>query len=707
MGTKVTVGDEIVMARRDVSWVTMAGESAYVGSFEVHENAARRLEIRAKSGETFTLLMAPDGLDPLEVNGLHLIRSTATNHENIREIHLADKRWLFARTYLERAYNIRRRTGERRLVREGDDPVELTQIVDDVHYQPWSLFPRENPADRWVARDVIQDVIDSLDPTDSVFSSSLDRQQAVEGLTISENGDSALSRAMALMPGASHFIDPETTGIFVYDTRDQSEDALISGASPPFRGPALSVISDRSYVRPGQMLVFFSREVELKFTSRTDAGSVVRDSRTMENVAPIPDFQLEVGGRTLPNGTYVTFDELIAAWAADPSPSQLAIPEIPAISHSMIREYWFIPGAFQEIVTATGIDPDPILASRIAAIQQHYHQTFRIDRRFLDRLAVVQDTRVGILDDEDGTRAKAVAYTDWTVLYPLRAGSGGLTGNPDDSRFSATFSGFNDTLADARVAPCDVSVVDSDQGIIRLDFKLDPYGQIADIHPGAAEGRPGLDVPYADAREEAAARRGSMAQELRLSDAFQCSVVLSVVPGAPNDERKMHIEVVEPAEAFALLGVNQAPECNGPTMDLRVGPHLETARIAWQDSAEEAFDDLLGLNNAVFGSVAGLPDLINPDRVHDLAVAYAASMYASMVDRREGQYNGPWSPGLLPTGSIAAVEHSIDTDGTASCKLHLPMSVDVEDPLALLPESLRRSILGLVKINTAMASVSP
>lgn len=694
--TNSTLGGERLLAIGRVGWSLISGTDPHIRTFEMEAGAAQRVLAQTRSGQTLELSIEVPGRVPLKIQKLYALSGgPSAAHPQILEVLVADRRWLLPRLYVERVYNLRRRTGERRILREGDAPEQLAQVVDDVHFAAWSLFPRDNPTTRWSARNIVADVLERLVPGDWEIAPSLSREIDVEGLLISDPGPAALRRALGLLPGADVYVN-ETGKYVVYDRRDGGEETVLGNADPPISGPLLTRKSDLRLSRPKRVRVRTVPELELRLDSRSEGGTVTEDTREIENVLPVPDFQLTMAdGRIVPQGSWERVDDVLTAWTNDVRPGQTVV-----LSHDIIQRAWFNGGFFQAFVQLAGIEPDLILARRVAAIYEHYRQTWRVDRRMMDRIASLQAVRVGILDAETATRAPAVVYGDWTVIYTLRGGVSEQTRQL--SRFADTFDGYATSLADARIAPAVVSILDPEQGIIQFAYELDPHARLAQVAPGKALGRSAADneLPVADPREERQGGRGLLASHLRLESAHQVATILTIVPGAPNDERRLHEEIVEPAEAFKALGIDSAPPCDGPEWEIRIGAQLETARFAWRDDNAAAVEDLLGLTGSNPGGTARLGEPVNKDRLRALAVANAAALYARFVDRHEGELHTALSPGIRPTGSIAAVTHTLDPNSGATTEAILPTEVDAEDPIALMPESIRRQILGLVDIHT-------
>lgn len=699
MPTIATLGGEQLLTSHRIGWILKGGSRPYQRTFQLPRAAAERLLAITRSGGTIDLMIHPEGYEPLVIKKLYALSAHATmDHPDILNVLVSDRRWLWPRIWIHRAYNIRRRTGERRILQEGGVPDQLAQIEDDVHYQPWSLFPRDAPSTPWTARQLVEDVLEELVPGEWTIATTLTRDLGVEGVVIDDIGPSALIRALGRLPGDELYQHPDGK-IVVYDQRDGSEAAAVAAAGPPVAGPPLSTKLDLRATRPARVRVKFTREVEARFDSVAEGGTRVEDAREMINVAPVPDFTLTVGGRQVPQGTWLSIDELFTAWNADPRP----VGTTWVWSHANVQAMWFLPQVLQIIMQGTGIDPDPIAMRRVVAINAYYRQVYQIDRKFYDRIAKFVAVRASILDTEIGVRAPAVAYSGWTQLFNRRAGAADIV---RVTRFVESVAGYATRLADARVAPARVSILDGDQGIIRFTYQLDPDGRLAYVAPGESVGRAIADneLPEADPRREAQSDLGTTIDACRLSPNHSVATVLTIMPAAPNDERRLHEEVVEPSEAFAALGL-PAPECNGPEWTLRVRPALETARFAWQDDNATLLDDLLGLTGSPAEADPGaLGDPLNLDRLRALAVGAAAALYARMVDRIEGQLNCGWNPGLVPTGSIAAVEHTLHPNGDAITSAILPDEIDVESPMGLMDESIRRQILGLVAPTTGLGS---
>ena len=702
MATIATLGGEHLPITQRVGWTIRTGTRPAMRYFQLPLAAAERLLTVARDQGTVDLVVHPEGLDELLVTRLSPLSIHASQeHPDLVALLVADRRWLWQRQWIHRAYNMRRRTGERRILQEGGIPDALAVIEDDVHFAPWSLAPRDNPTQEWTARQIVEDILETLVPGEWEIDASLTRTLDVEDVVIDDIGPSAALRALGRIVGDGLYVRPEDAKVMIYDMRNHAEEAVVASAGPPIAGLHLARKLDLSAIRPQRVKVLITPEIELRIDSVIEGGTTLEDVREMINVAPVPDFTLVVGGRTLPQGTWVSIDELFAAWNANPRPTDIPI----AWSHTLIQQTWYLPHVLQVLVQGGGVDPDPIAERRLATIMSYYRQTYRIDRKFIDRIAKLSHTRVGILDDELGVRAPAVAYSGWTEVFNRRAGAADIV---RISRFVNSVDGYAALLADARVAPAKVTVLDGDQGIVRITYQLDPDGRLAYVAPGLSQGRAigNNELPEADPRREAADDLGTMAQDCRLSSGHRVAVVLTMQPAAPNDRRRLHEVTVEPGDVFPRLGLG-TPACLGPEWFLRVRPGLETARWAWQDDLSDEVDELLGIAGSPDGAgTAALGDPLNIDRVRELAISSAAALYARMVDRIEGQLNVAWSPEILPVGSIAAIEHVLNPDGSAITSIALPDEIDIESQLSTMEESVRRQMLGLVSREAGVTAVT-
>jgi hypothetical protein len=365
--------------------------------------------------------------------------------------------------------------------------------------------------------------------------------------------------------------------------------------------------------------------------------------------------------------------------------------------------------------------PDVNWALRIAAIRQNYRTLYRINRHWMDRFLAIRANLAATIDPVTGLRAKARVYNSFSmkpsergvIADRARSAMGiNVISHPGDVGYPNARGTATDPLANGRHAPAEMVIVDPDLGLVQLQFRQDALGRWAEMIPSLVDNIPTADV---DDRSRVRAWNESDLNTKRgipeLTPTHFCSLLFSAIPASPNDERQLYAVEVSPSDVkSAYPGLGELGPCNGPEMELRVGPSVTTARFAW-------FDELKHLTEEAFGvfataarelEVASLtadgrkenPDttkelLTNEDELKAVAVATAAVVYSGNIDRLQGQRTVRMLPGVVPAGNLQAVTHRLGTSGDATTTLALPAEPPKLDVFAMMDHATRRTLMRL------------
>jgi len=273
-------------------------------------------------------------------------------------------------------------------------------------------------------------------------------------------------------------------------------------------------------------------------------------------------------------------------------------------------------------------------------------------------------------------------------------------------------------LADGRPAPAKLQVVDSDQGIISFAFLPDPLGIYQTTVPGmmtlgetteSSDGRPKEAGPTADIDDisrpisfNAISVRHEAPQ---LSSPYKVAVLLTAVPANLNSNRNIYLyrvtkspsDVAKFLPASARAGLEAA---NGPELEVKVNPSIETARVGWTDSAAGDIEASFGLRGDVTPNID--PLVINKSADNQggasldaISTALAAQVYASFTDRYQGARGAPLQAGAEPAGYVENVSHRVSPQGAAVTGIQWPQKLAQIDVFSLLPDSTRRIVLRL------------
>lgn len=726
---KATIKDLPILASSPVSWTLRQGIRPNVQGFDMTPAHAATLEASRGPVE----LVIGDN----KFQFLYVVAVEAGPNPNIRRVMLADRRIWWSYTFIRRVYNLRRNVGVKRM-KDPASPPENLSVLPSVWYAPWSLKDQSPgaapPGAVWTPIEALRDIVERASTAEKqAFGSSPGVSIApevgqkldalpIEDLLILENGDQALLRLFRYLPSVDVYIDPAGSARFESKASGKEANEVKKG------GPTLTVDGDYKLVsnrliRPRKVEVFFTPEAEVRFDAVTEGQSLEADDRFCDNVLPIPDFSLEVNGQTLCQGTWITFDQAFVAWGAPPGFTS-------PLSHDRIQKA-MVPfmDLWAGLEISGAMDPDADWAARIAAIQQHYRRTYRISRRWMDRIWKLKPFRIATVDQATGTRAPALVYSDYAIIPGQRAlFNEAKSGRPPkDQSFAINVKGYplsNRIDRTSKAAPALVVIADHDQGIIHLEYQIDPVRLFEAVLPSMVTmsgtesnvdplGRPKFAGPTADITNRGrpicydsvvSNNRNSIP---KLTRNHKAAVILTAIPGGPNDERALYKVTVEPRDVSNLLptpaqaGLGQA---QGPVMQVYVGPAIETARVPWLDTRSRDIERLFGVGGET--EPPQISDIVLNDgpkggvgaaSLQAIARASAARLYASMADRWQGEASVDMNKDLRPVGYLDEVQHILESDGVAKSRLKLPEKIEPFDLFTFLDSNQRMITMKLAE----------
>ena len=724
---RATLGGVTLADASPVAWDQVAGTAAPVKTFIVHENQWGRL--KGKVGQPLTLVVRGEGVRDVVWKNLYILREAPTRLPFHRAFVLTDVRWKWPRVLVSRSYNIPRKTGDRRIVGEG--PVEVKQPVDLYGHAISSLDGKK----KWTARRVLEDVlrrvaeqckhgwrIDSFPIGDT-------RQVSVEDLDLNESGDAALAGALRRSPGAEISIDGEGVA-FVKDSTDRAAgQAELAKAPVATDQGQIDRLIDLAAIRPANIIMHFQREVEVRFDAREESddpsatvapGDPAGEEMLMDNVGVTVDPETTVDGEVLAQGTYRPLRQLVTAWNEDLASLGVS-PAPPPLTLANIRKYWFV---LEAVYTALGLlthnAGQQNWAARIACIRTHYRQTYMLPREWMQRMRDLKPHRVGILDPVTGARAPARAWSQFTIEPTAKAQVVGRRAkNPDDHWFwiqCDQYPGVDGEVYDKVLSPAVVEIVDKDLGIIHVNYRLDPHGMRAAIHPSLMKenGTGRLQVPCRDLSKQlkevmCVDGKVSGTAPLQLADDFAIAVILTASPFAPNDERRLFAFRVKPGDIDgALASQFDVAGGQGPDWHLFVPPNQMTARYAHlttvkaRESAKMLFGFKGGLpveptNNPKEAPGYYIVNLGEDGLLQALSRAMATAQWAAFVNAVEGTRAVHLNGSLALRGSMEGLRHRLDHDGRLITEIAMPAARPPMDWTAFVPVGLRTKIFGEVE----------
>ena len=705
--TTATLAGVPLLGDMPVSWSVTSGASPHQGIFRVSALSLPQL-VDAMAGEVALEIVRDASAPVLRFEKLSILSILSGGEPWSRNVLVADRRWRWSKNHVRRSYNVRRRMGNKRLIRH--DQLDNVATVDTVSYAPYSL----NEGKPWTASEILADVMAELvgrqdlpwahrgaawRPKDTTIP-TIRTAVPIEDLVLNEDGASALNRVMQHIPGMTCTVEPSGQITF-YDTLDSRQEEAVAGSGPRIFGGGYPVVSYSPAMRPRKINVLLRREIEVRFDRSEGADQIAAGGVTpfLENVLAIPDPTLVVEGRTLLQGTWITIDQALAAWALLPLPPGAPGP----ITLTMLREGWN-PGWCGLLSTYGAVEPgmaaDLFWPARIGALLTNFRQTWRIPREWMDRIVEMRANRVALLDPTTGTRAPTQAWMGYAMMPTARA----IAVNPSLSPVAINVEGYSTRLDRSLVAPVGVSIVDEELGIVGVDFKSDLGGYTSVFFPSTVENVP-IPGPANIKRHPRfwdEAPGGHIDGAPKLRDRHGVALILTCVPAAPNDQRQFERIVVEPAQAIALLRDAGADPrilpADGPELDIYVGPEVVTARHAWIDNGNQG-----KRARRAFGLDDGDGQLDSADWMNEVdcrrvAVAVAAVAWSSTVDRLEGNQTTTMRIGVLPRGTIPSVTHTLDASGTATSAISMPPVPELRRSMfTLLPDHIRARIMRLVQ----------
>lgn len=713
MSIRATIDGKPILGSSDVRWEFRAGVKPYETEVDLRPEDAEALLSGPRRPLTLTI---HDGRSrTIEIQHVYAITNAVGDNPHVAKVLLVDRRWFWPNTHIERHFNIPRIAGSKRQ-RVPDAPPELDPLDVKVAYWPGSLLFGDT---LWTAEDVLENVLGQLETVENEFNGqgagfeinpdvgNLINNLPIHDVQLNHAGDEALNAVLKYLPEASVYVNAEGK-VVVYSRASGLERRVVEEAGAESVGKGHAQIISNKWIRPAKIHVLFTREHEVRFDFlEQDQETFSEDERYMQNVLPIPDYSLSYEGNTYSQGTWFPFPSALDAWGAPPNFDNLtsAGAWLKFIRRAMVPFF----DAWRGIQYAGGFDADADWMARIGAIQSHYRRTFRISPRWMGRIWQLKAVRVATLDPTTGTRSPAVAFADHARMPSQRAyfstGQGlsqviNVDCGPDSAQAEPP----------GRAAPAVVSIADHDQGIIHIDFVPDIYRVHEMILPskvtieGTDEPGPTGDIEDIS-RSIAFNALGDTHQPPTLTPNHRVAVILTAIPAGTNSARtqQLHRVTVEPSEVANLLppSLNSGiADSQGPELEIRINPTIETARVAW------VLDRRTDIERS-FGVTDGPPSIddliVNAEgdekggaSLKAIAYAVAARTWALLTDRVQGQKTVRLRPETELVGNIDSVSHSIAAQtGAAETEIRLPGRLPTIDLFSLLPDSTRRIVLRL------------
>lgn len=717
----VKIDNESVIAVDDVVWADSSGTEPVRQEFAV-SFASQEILV----GKNVTLSIQDDQGAKHEWRNLTVLTELPGDDPFTGRVLLVDIRWTWTRRLAIRKYNMRRRVGVRRRV-GWEDPME--PVADPAFrfaYAEYSL----NEDHPWKPHEILLDLLTSRDVLDIPRSRIILEPEIfeiqslpVESLELNDSADTAIQRALELMPGAALHITKDGS-VRIYSTLSGKELDLVGTGDFTSLGAAGNEFVDAGHVafvtnkvtRPKEVHVFFTIEAEVRFDFIDDSDNLgTTDTKNpplrVDNVAPVPDYKLDMADGTIAyQGEWKVFGDLLRAWK---TPSLSTFAPGGTLTASVINKA-FIPemNLFGPIGLAGQLDPRGEFvdwSSRIATIMSHYRQTFRIRREWMNNILELRAELVASLDIVNGTRAPARVYMDYALVPSAKTlHFNALTGK--EAFYAVNVDGYpglnTAIVSTTRVAPFTVNVLDNDQGIIGLSPSIDQFNQRARVFPSKIDNMPSTNGRFSSRATSKAFNAVDIASGGKipsLSSSQQVAIILTATPAAPNNKKQLYRVIIKPEDVRGLLPTAALPglsQVGNEIMEIRIGPAVETARIRWTEVARPIIKRIFGVGGTINDS-SELKDLVINDSTETATIAslraisqaVAASIYAEQHDRVQGSMTGRMVSDNRLEGSITDIEHRVAKDGVSSSVYGLPPSVTPISIFSFMDASTRQILL--------------
>lgn len=710
--TVCKVGGIPSIAQSTAQWRLTPGVAPVFADFDFTPKDAALL---LNSGlKPLTVEMKGAGGKVVRIQNLYVIHEVSSDPPTVRRLRLADRRYFWKRNHIKQSFNVRRNTAFKRLSTPAT--TVTSPVKSDTWYAPYSLSGEVRSSRPWTAREILERIIDAVraaEPNAAPFTIDAEvgvqfDNLPVENLELDDSAEQALMRVLAYLPGAQITVD-QSGAARVYSVAAFSKSSQVESRTRPEiqRWGTLTPI-ELGRIRPKDVEVLFTREIEVRLDFVEAGGetvSVTAESATsqfeVKNVLPVPDFALG----DYVQGTWIPIVDALVAWGAPPFLGKAEL-DVDDLRRAMVPflDFW------GPLRLAGSTDPDADWFARISALQAHYRQTFQIDKGFMDQISSWRAQRVAILDPEDGRPIQSPVYVDYAVIATQKsmlataAGQARLEYAENVTAQVKKGSAFTES---ARVAPATIQILDHDQGVFRINFQpADEFRKQEHIIPGNVNNVPSFDLQDTTRNWVwNGFKAGSPLPEL--ATGFNMTTIISVIPAYPNDERQLHkVKVTEKEAAKVLPGSLRSGGATGPTMQVRIGAGVETARIGWADEKRADVERALGLReglpnlvplNAGSGDTASLSEL--GASVDLIAVAAAARVYAEFTDRHHGTRKTNINSAARVDGWIDTIQYEVGVDGVATTEIRAKDQADKVALLSLLGPDVRRTLLRLARPN--------
>ena len=744
--------DDVPITNLDnFTWGLSSGVFARTAVIPFLPEHADRLLNRAKKvakgkNPFSTLRMKYSDGTSLEYKKIYITGPAPHSTPYFKYIKIADRRWVWDRKHIFTAYNVRTKANDK-FVDETtkinfDNIQDVPQDIQDrISYKSYSLRPRPVKDEdilqkSFAVSDIFFDLIEEVnaifeknnEPTiepimpKKVFKNlnKIIREQ----IRPDSSFQSEMARILGLVPSLDIYIDYDGNLTF-YDKTDGGEDIVIQTLGTEHEGGGHVEFIDNALMIPSKIHVLYTPENELRFDFKQDTlnagalGSALEffnaakqgkpEGRYLENVIPCPvpfldcrgkigDFEFE---RRVYQGEYIEWDEFLNGVNRLPT-------KIP-VTHQNIQQHWFDGGMFRAWAQGGEIlDPNNDWNNIVGAMVSSYRQTFRVNKRWRDKVIGWKAKRVAIVDQATGYQSNSPVFTNFCVEYTVRGKLASTT-----KKIMKNVEGWDAAINLAGRCPfARVSISDIENGIMDINYTdTSQTRQINRVFPSAILNAPVIDLTDPFSPKFLNEKNHISGLKVALTPDHNLSVILTGSPAGPNTFVGLFDDVVEIKDLVNKNLQKKLEGAVGPELYIRVPAALATLRTAWSDK-EEAVDAI----EAIYGvfksedpkeqkkqkELASLENLeklglvMNRKEIRNLSLAMAEAAYYPYINRLQGSKTGFFQK-LFPSGVIGQIDHGISTDGYPTTKVSIPPEIRSPNYLNLLPRGTRDFLLNHVE----------
>jgi len=656
-----------------------------------------------------------------EWKNLFVIHNEAAPDPNYVRVVVADRRYWWPYTYVYRFFNKRRRVGT---LRRGMFQEALQQGVV-TEFGQYARYSRNAAGRSWEPREALISVIEEVNGIKpKIRNESTYNAVPLEDVDIDHPGDAAIGVLMQSIPGAEITLDSDGN-VVVFGWASREERTILGLGGLPGEGEGETgprVVNAGNYefirkdnIRPVAIDVLFQIEAEVRFdflgddASRVDrpdsAGSAssvaLEDSgtpRELQNVMPLPDFELKMEGVTEYQNTFFPITDIVKAWQVQLSEQKPPIQGIVTLINLPLIRRAFVP--HRPIWTELGIagvedafGTDAQWGVRIAGLQEHYRQTYRIPKDWTDRTLAMRPYLVATIDTVSAQRAPAMVFSNHCIVHGRKQLLRDKYGKVSDGMNVRGYPGkdvplnldLEGSLAAGTTktitwpAPARLSILDEDQGIIKLNYLTDPWGNTKKILPSLVDNPPQRNrAKWSRTTPVHWNSIVSGGDEPQLATEHGAAVLFTMIPATTLYRVRVKLDDVKDLVKAAAGGL---PSARGPIREVRCPAAVETARIQWRADAKLAIEKAfrVGVNSANIDDVTDdlRPYCINDGRqvatgsgaasLWDIARSIASAYYLQGIDRIEGNKTGVLAADadkIIPAGAMSNVSFTVGPDGS-------------------------------------------